>query len=451
MKKYLKDYPELVKEYNFEKNSNIDFERITYGSNKKVWWKCQDCKEQWDAIIRNRTSKKSGCPFCRGNKANEKKNLKLKFPQLMLEWNFKKNEIKPEEITPYSRKKVHWKCKLGHKWEQRVDHRTCSGSNCPYCSNHKACKDNCLATTHSELAKEWSNKNKLKPTEVTSGSAKKVWWKCPKGHEWKVSICERQKYNCPYCANRKVCKDNCLAVTHPQLAKEWSSKNKLKPTEVTYGSYVDIFWQCSSGHEWKSKISSRASKKRNCPYCCNQKVCKDNCLSTTHPELAKEWSKKNKLKPTEVTYGHTKKVWWRCSKGHEWQSIAYSRSRGNACPTCNESKGEKLVAQILDKLKVRHKREYKFSELGNYRFDFALFRKYKRRPYAIIEYHGEQHYKPVKFGSSISLAKAKVNLVSCQKRDKIKKQYCLNNNIKYLEISYEEKDNIEQLIRDFIK
>ena len=44
-----------------------------------------------------------------------------------------------------------------------------------------------------------------------------------------------------------------------------------------------------------------------------------NDLATLEPLLAKQWSKKNKIKPTEVSIGSHKKVIWRCEKGHEWE------------------------------------------------------------------------------------------------------------------------------------
>jgi hypothetical protein len=58
------------------------------------------------------------------------------------------------------------------------------------------------------------------------------------------------------------------------------------------------------------------------------------------PNLVKEWhpSKNAIIKPREVTPGSGKKVWWICNKGHEWEAVVYSRSRGSGCPYCNHSK-----------------------------------------------------------------------------------------------------------------
>lgn len=46
----IKNIPKLVQEYNFEKNKELDFNKLTHGSNKKVWWKCSK-QHEWQACI----------------------------------------------------------------------------------------------------------------------------------------------------------------------------------------------------------------------------------------------------------------------------------------------------------------------------------------------------------------------------------------------------------------
>ena len=64
-----------------------------------------------------------------------------------------------------------------------------------------------------------------------------------------------------------------------------------------------------------------------------------NDLNTLKPGLASEWSKKNEIKPTEVTVGSHKKVIWKCRLGHEWTASVKSRSiNGSGCPYCSHNK-----------------------------------------------------------------------------------------------------------------
>tara|TARA_B100000315_G_C14296248_1_gene459677 strand:+ start:422 stop:631 length:210 start_codon:yes stop_codon:yes gene_type:complete len=59
-----------------------------------------------------------------------------------------------------------------------------------------------------EISNLWhtSKNGSLKPDNFTIGSAKKVWWKCEKGHEWKAIINTRtiRGYGCPHCRKKKV-------------------------------------------------------------------------------------------------------------------------------------------------------------------------------------------------------------------------------------------------------
>ncbi|MBI95257.1 MAG: hypothetical protein CMB94_02860, partial [Flammeovirgaceae bacterium] len=79
-----------------------------------------------------------------------------------------------------------------------------------------------LAETHPDIAKEWhpTKNGNLSPKNVTAGSSKNVWWKCPKGndHEWEAPPKRRKNnHGCPVCINKLIVKSNCLATTHPKL------------------------------------------------------------------------------------------------------------------------------------------------------------------------------------------------------------------------------------------
>jgi len=55
------------------------------------------------------------------------------------------------------------------------------------------------------------------------------------------------------------------------------------------------------------------------------------------PDLLAQWcTEKNAgLSPEQVTIASEKVVWWRCERGHEWQSYIFARTRqGQGCPYC---------------------------------------------------------------------------------------------------------------------
>ena len=72
----------------------------------------------------------------------------------------------------------------------------------------------------------------------------------------------------------------------------------------------------------------------------------NNSLAEVRPELVSEWSEKNlPLTPDNITFGSNKKVWWKGTCGHEWQTSVKARSNGEKCPICS---GARVIAGIND-------------------------------------------------------------------------------------------------------
>ena len=280
----LKDNQHLVAQYDFKKNKELDleFDKLTAASNVKVWWKCKKCGNSWLATIasQNDKHKKHGCPYCSGRFVIKGKNdLLSQHPDVVAEWDYDKNAIGPDEVS--------------------------------------------------------------------SNSAKKVWWKCEKGHEYKSSIVNRTKSKgtcCPYCSGNKVLKGFNDLATNPELLKEWDySKNTIKPDEVTKGTHKKIWWICSNNHSYEATIPARR-RGTGCPYCSGNKILVGfNDLATTNPELLEKWNyeKNNKLgiTPKSISKSYSKKVWWKCKNGHEYQRHVYNERKGSGrCPICKKLK-----------------------------------------------------------------------------------------------------------------
>lgn len=123
------------------------------------------------------------------------------------EWNYEKNgSLKPQYFAANSNKKVWWKCSNGHEWQASISNRN-KNHGCPYCSGRYVIQgENDLQTVNPTLVNEWNfeKNNKLLPVDVMPNSDKKVWWKCPKGHEWQARISSRnQGSGCPQCSKEK--------------------------------------------------------------------------------------------------------------------------------------------------------------------------------------------------------------------------------------------------------
>lgn len=282
-------------------------------------------------------------------KENRNNTLSIVRPDLVVEWHPTKNgDLTPADVTPGSNRKVWWQCTKGHEWQSQVRSRAINGSRCPFCSGKKTLAGvNDLATSHPNLAKEWhpTKNGDLKPTDVTAGTRRKVWWVCEHGHEWTTSVMARsQGSGCPICAKTATTREcNNLSITHPELVKEWHpTKNKtLTPESVTRGSRAKVWWICDKGHEWEATISSRA-RGHGCPYCSGRMAISGvNDIATTHPEIAKEWhpTKNSTLTPEMVLHGSKQQIWWMCDKGHEWSNTVSNRTYSKAgCPYCANQK-----------------------------------------------------------------------------------------------------------------
>lgn len=196
-------FPTIALEWNFNKNMGIIPSDFTAYSHKKVWWACKKCGNDWSASIKDR-SYGTGCPYCDGRMAVLGVNdLLTKMPDIAEEFHATKNSnIRVEEITVQSNKKIWWICKHGHEWKIEVYART-NGNGCPYCAGKRALKGfNDLATVNPQLAQEWDMERNghLTPDQVLTKSSRKVWWRCINKHSWKASIYHRSTgTGCPYC------------------------------------------------------------------------------------------------------------------------------------------------------------------------------------------------------------------------------------------------------------
>lgn len=342
------EIPQLTKEWDYEKN-DISPDEITVGSSKKVWWKCEK-GHSWKAFISNR-AKGNGCPYCSGrNPVVGQNDLQTLRPELLNEWDWEKNSILPNQFTLHSMKKVWWICEKGHSWQAQICERV-KGSNCPYCTNKKLMIGfNDLETRNPELLKEWDyDKNTILPSEVMYGTARKVWWKCEKGHSWEASVCTRSRTRenrkgsfCPICIGKQVLKGfNDLETLDPELVKEWDyDLNELLPSQVTKWSTKKVWWKCKNGHSWEARVMNRSAGNK-CPFCYGKTVLAGlNDLETLYPQVAREWDfDKNALNPHQVRKSSHRYAWWKCEKGHSWNATIASRtSGGNGCPYCSGNK-----------------------------------------------------------------------------------------------------------------
>ena len=337
--------PELASQWDSESNSPLTPRDVQIGSNISVYWLCNQ-GHSYPAKVNLRSSG-TGCPYCAGQKVLQGFNdLASKNADLAKEWDYERNgELRPEDVTSGSGRKVSWICSKDHSFTASVNLRN-QGSSCPYCSGNKVLEGfNDLASVFPHLAAEWDYERNapLKPSEVMSGSPKSYFWLCSSKHSFKSSLASRSgpmARGCPYCAGQRVLKGvNDLASSHPSLAREWDYERNgpLSPEDVFPASARKVWWICSNRHPFQASLAHRSKQNRGCPYCAGQKVLTGfNDLETVNPELAREWdfSRNGVALPSQVTSGTKKKFFWLCSEQHSYQAAVSTRKAGTGCPTC---------------------------------------------------------------------------------------------------------------------
>ena len=147
-------HPELVSEWS-EKNLPLTPDAITFGSNKKVWWKGA-CGHEWQTSVKARSNGEK-CPICSGARVIAGINdLATTDSQLLSEWDYEQNKLKPTEVSRTSAKRAWWKCRHGHSWSMKINERTILNKGCRICEQEYLSLFPALAVSY------YSNKKGLK-------------------------------------------------------------------------------------------------------------------------------------------------------------------------------------------------------------------------------------------------------------------------------------------------
>jgi len=211
------DRPDLLSEWDYEKNKDIcSPDEVTAGSGKVVWWKCSICGFSYQKRIIDVVNG-HGCRKCAYNKVsieNSKPSGKKNrdslvvedFPSIAKEWDAQKNApLSTKDLTSWSEKKVWWICPKGHSYQATPGNRIHNESGCPYCSGKKVLAGfNDLETLFPDVAGMWNyDKNTMLPSEISPHSNNRnIWWKCSKGHEWKAPPNNLVNgASCPHCSS----------------------------------------------------------------------------------------------------------------------------------------------------------------------------------------------------------------------------------------------------------
>ena len=270
-------------------------------------------------------------------------------------------------------------------------------------------------------------------------SRKKVIIKCQEHGEFKQSPSDHiDGQGCRRCSKHPVFDtpsfiEDSIKIhgDHYDYSKVDYVKNNLKVKIIcpTHG----VFEQIPNGH----------LEGQGCTECGYEKVSRDLKLpyetflirSKLIHGMTYEYDKK-----TYTSY--TDKMRIICKKHGEFLQTPHSHiSMSTGCPKCDSSHGERLIRDLLTRKNILFEEQKTFEWLidkSKLRCDFYL-PKYN----TVIEYNGIQHYEMIEyFGGESGFKRG-------QKRDKIKRKLLKENNVKLIEVRYDEKD-VEKFILNLL-
>lgn len=359
---------------------------ITYGSGELKTWRCPN-GHIYESRVHVRARKNSkGCPVCSNRTVLFGYNdLATLFPDIASEadgWD-------PTQVLGTATSMASWKCSLGHKYSNTIDHRTQRKDGCPFCSGRRCLKGfNDFATTHPQ----WTSLivSGPDPSTFTHGSKVTLTLRCPENHTWQARpsnlIRTTIPHGCVECRdqsrlssrieknlvqkrtsertlenllnsensrsislNKKIrltkkveildldipdidLGEESLYTVDPQIANQangWNPRNVL-PSSSRY-----LPWICPVGHEFNSQVSNRKNAK--CPICSGKRVLVGfNDLESKFPDIAIE---ADGFDPKLVLAGSHQMQNWKCAKGHSFRQSVVNRTRhGQKCPFCVNQK-----------------------------------------------------------------------------------------------------------------
>lgn len=256
----------------------------------------------------------------------------------------------------------------------------------------------------------------------------------------------RQGCSCPRCRTSS----NKLSIN--EIKKRIFEKNGdflLNPEEYIDAKTSNLKIKCGScDNEF---ITSFASIRNSNGYCSQCAIKNMSINSTLSKEKLIENTTRNGIcyliNPNDYKNSNTKNLKFKCDTCDSIFCLDYTHYRlgqiyCKKCTTKINSIGEYLIIKCLDKYNIEYKQQYRISECRYKRplpFDFYL-PKYN----LLIEFDGWQHYHMTNKDTQETFQLRKT-------RDQIKTDYCKNNNIDLLRISYLERDNIEEILKEHLK
>lgn len=277
-------------------------------------------------------------------------------------------------------------------------------------------------------------------------------------------ICNQIRYGLPSVLLYGGGCKNCAHI------KRWDSRGRVttedyinKLTNAGTNDNVEIIGEYTGSHnyiscrckihnvEWESFACNILNGSATCPECALENIRIAEAFSTEQfKERLNEILPHIKLHGEYVNCNTTTTFYCEIHDMYfdaKPRTLLYGKTTG--CPYCSETLGERRMREILvDKLSMNIQTQYSFPDCkykNKLKFDACDLDNM-----ILFEYQGQQHYYPVDFaGKGEEWAKEQFEINKT--RDKIKDDYCKENNIPLIKIPYWEYDMMDSYIINELK
>lgn len=255
-------HPNLVASlWDYARNAEygVDPDKVSRGSSKKAWWRCEK-GHSWLAATSSVVSG-SKCTYCAGKAVLIGFNDLLTLEPEIVEnlWDYGRNslvDVHPTDVTRSSGAKVGWMCSdCGYTWVSRVVD-VVRGYRCSVCGNTKIVPGiNDIFSKRPDLRCKWRyDLNTVDPATLGTGNGSVMaWWDCSAGHPYKATSSDVSKgVGCGVCRGFQVHPGyNDLATKYPEAASRWNIElnGGSLPSDVSYGAGKYAWFTCDKGHD----------------------------------------------------------------------------------------------------------------------------------------------------------------------------------------------------------
>ena len=300
--------------------------------------------------------------------------------------------------------RMEFTCREGHVWSTRPYH-VLRGTQCGLCMG------NCTEIAKAALVEHVRDKGGQVDISHYRGATTKMPFKCSQGHEWSTtpnSIMSSHTW-CQKCAG------NCPDEAKTKLERKVKEHGGSCHMDEYVNTNTRMTFTCDKGHSWKTTPGSITSGTW-CAICCG--VSKEQTIQRLIQCVAER-----KGKVDIAMYKRSdSNVLFTCELGHEWLARP-----GNVlanltwCPLCLQSKGEREIRTILEKINVPFTSQ-KVLKGTQLKADFFVESKK-----LIIEFDGEQHF---------TLQWREKKTPQTRVNDLRKNAWCVENNVHLLRVPW---------------